>query len=302
MPLETVTVAVVDDEVVPQPVDGVTVRVFDTTGTTFITQAVTGAVNAGEVEFTLDGDVSPTQYSLRFSKVGYSTLSPQAIEVYSPASGSPTGTNNFRVSGSVRSLPESADNRLCRVSGYIYDGAGRPKRGIDMHFIPLFSPLIVDGRGVLGERVTVRTDKSGYLEFDLWRDGCYQAVVESHENVVREVVVPNRSSINVMHLLFPVVESVVFNVPLTVSVGGELSVTPTITGSNFQVLDGVAASDVLYATDDPAVATVTVNASTLVIRGMAAGTTNLTVTRLDQTILHVPDIGIAGSPATITVI
>ena len=303
MALETVLVTVVDDQVVPQPVDGVVVRVFDATGATFITEATTGGVNPGEVDFSLNGDDPPIQYSLRFSKFGFSALSPQAIEVYSPPANSPTGTNNFEVSGSEFVLPTAADIRCCRVSGYIYDGACRPRRGIDMHFIPQFSPLKVDKRGVLGERVTHRTDKDGYLQIDLWRDGCYQVVIESHENVVRSIVVPDRSSVDLMCLLFPVVELIEYSPasPFSLSVGDELEVTPTITASDFQILAGTANGDILWETEDPTIASVTVGVDSLIIRGNAIGTTNLVATRKDQTVIHVPDTGITGTPAAITV-
>lgn len=304
MALETVVITVVDDQIVPQPVDGVVVRVFDAAGAVFITEGTTGSVNPGEVEFTLDGDDPPIQYSLRFYKFGFSTTSPQAVEIYSPPANSPTGTNTFQIQGSEPTLPVAVDPRCCRVSGYIYDGGCRPRRGIDMHFIPQFSPLKVDKRGVLGERVSHRTDKDGYIQLDLWRDGCYQVVIESHENVVRTIVVPDRSSIDIMCLLFPVVESITYSpaAPFSLSVGDELEVTPTVTATDFQVLKGTANGDLLWETEDPTIASVTVGEDSLIIRGNAPGTTNLVATRKDQTIIHVPDTGITGTPAAITVV
>jgi len=302
MALETVDILIEDDEVVPNPIEGAVVRVFDATGTTYITEGTT--IATGHVEFTLDGDDPATQYSLRFYKLGMVVTSPQAIEVYSPPANSPTGTNTFSITGTFTALPTATDPRLCRVSGYIKDGAGRPRSGIDMHFIPQFNPLIVDNIGILGERVTHRTDKQGFISIDLWRNGCYLATIESHENITREVVIPDRSSIDIMPLLFPVVEKVEYLPAPTfvIPVGTEIQVIPTITASDFQTLSGAANGDVLYTSDNEAVAYITIRDDSIFIRGNAVGSANLNAVRKDLSIIHVPDPGIDGGVAAISVV
>jgi len=305
MALETVDILVQDDEVVPSPLDGVAVRVFDATGSTFITSGITGAPAAtGHVEFTLDGGTPPTQYSLRFFLSGASILSPQAIEVWTPPASAPTGANNFVVSATVATLPVATDPRCCRVSGYIKDGACRPRSGVDMHFIPQFNPLIVDGIGVLGERVSHRTDVDGFISIDLWRDGCYLATIESHENIIRSIVVPDRSSINIMDLLFPLVEKVEYvpAPPWVIPVGTDLDVVPTVTSSGFQVLEDIANGDVLYGSDDESIVAVITSNDRITLRGVAVGAANLVVTRKDLSVIHVPDSGIDGATAALTVI
>ncbi len=303
MAIETVTILVQDDEVVPSPVDGVTVRVFDATGTTFITSGVTGAVTPGEVDFSLNGDDPPILYQLRFHINGGSIVSPQQIEVYTPPANSPTGTNNFEVTASLFSLPVAADPRCCRVSGYMRGPDCKPRKGIDIHWIPCFNPLVVDDIGVLGERVATRTDEDGYIQVDLYRDGYYQATVESHENIQRQVLVPDRSSVNVNHLLFPIVVKSEFSPagPFVVASGGELEITPTITASDFRVLEGVGAEDVSYTTDDPDIATVAVRNDKILLQGVAPGSTTLRVARLDESIVYIPDPGIDGGTVTVTV-
>ncbi len=303
MPLETVDILVQDDEVTPQPVDGVTVRVYDSAGTTLITSGVTGAVTPGRAEFTLDGDDPPTEYQLRFSVNGGSIVSPQAIEVYSPPASAPTGANNFEIEASMFSLPPAVNARLCRCSGYVWGPNGRPRKGVDMHFIPCFNPLVVEDIGILGERVAVRSDEDGYVQVDLLRGGEYLATIETHENIQRHVVVPDRTSININHLLFPIVVDVDFTPtgPWTVAADAELEIVPVVTASDFRVLEGTGADDVQYATDDPDIADVTVAADKIVIRGIAAGTTTLRVTRQDESIVYVPDPGIDGGVVTITV-
>lgn len=303
MPLETVEITVQDDQIVPALVDDITVRVFDAAGAALITEGATGSVIPGKVQFTLNGEDPPETYQLRFYLNGGSIRSPQYIQVYSPPSAAPApATNNFIVTASMFTLPTATNPRLCRASGYIWGPDGRPKFGIDIAFIPCFRPLVVDSIGVLGERVNAKTDKTGYIQIDLLRDGMYGVTLESHENVVREVMVPDRSSINIMHLLFPIVVAIDFG---TVSVGvplnGAVTLTPTITASDFRELEGTAPEDVQYVVDNPAIASVVVNQNTIVINGLSAGSTNLRVSRKDSSIVYIPDPGIDGAVLPITV-
>lgn len=305
MPIETVDVLVQDDEVTPNPVDGVNVLVYDATGTTLQTSGITGTPTAGHVEFSLNGEAAPNPvvYQLRFAINGGTIVSPQQIEVYSPASGSPTGTNNFEITASLFTLPVATDPRLCRCSGYVRGPDGRPRPGVNIQFIPCFNPLVVDGIGVYSERVETRTDEAGYVVVDLYRDGYYMATVESHENIQRQVLVPDRSSVNINNLLFPVVSAVTFSPvgPWNLTVGGELEITPTVTASDFRTLEGSGAEDVLYAVDDSSIATVDVASDKIVVRGVAAGSTTLTVTRSDTSIVYIPDPGVSGGSVTINV-
>ena len=304
MALETVLVSVNDDQVVPQPVDGVVVRVFDATGTTFITEATTGVPLPGQVMFTLNGaGPVPITYQLRFYVNGGSIQSPQYIEVFSPPALAPTGANNFLITASMFTLPAATNPRLCRASGYVWGPDGRLRRGVDLHFIPCFRPLVVDGYGVLGERVSIRSDEEGHAVVDLFRDGIYQVTIESHENVLRAVYVPDQSSINLFHLLFPIVVSITYSPvpPLTVAVGAQLEVTPTVKANDYRTLTGTADADILWTTDDPNIASVTTQPTKLSITGVSAGTTTLRAKRSDSSIVYIDDPGISGGAVTITV-
>lgn len=305
MALETVLVNVQDDQVVPQPVDGVVVRVFDATGTTFITQGTSGPVPAGQVMFTLNGaGPTPITYQLRFYINGGEIKSPQYIEVYSPPASAPTGANNFLITASMFTLPQATNPRLCRASGFVWGPDGRARRGVDLHFIPCFRPLVVDGYGVLGERVSVRTDEDGYVSVDLFRTGMYAVTIESQENVLRGVTVPDQSSINIFHLLFPIIVDVTYVPvpPWTVAAGAQLTVTPTVKANDYRTLTGTADADLLWTTDHPNIAAVSVQASALVITGVAAGSTTLRATRRDSSIVYIDDPGINGGAIAITVV
>lgn len=304
MAIETVDILVQDDEVGPSPVDGVTVLVYDVTGTTLLTSGVTGAVTSGHIQFPLEGGTnSSVLYQLRFAITGGTIVTPQQIEVFSPETDAPTGVNNFEITASLFTLPVATDARLCRASGYVYGPNGKPRKGIDIHFIPCFNPLVVDGIGVLGERIACRTDATGFVQVDLYRTGYYMATVESHENIQRQVLVPNRSSVNINKLLFPIVEAVTF-APAgawALTIGVELEIVPTVTVSDFRVLEGSGSEDTLYTVADPTIASIVTRSDKIVLVGVAAGSTTLTVTRADTSIVYIPDPGITGGSVAITV-
>ena len=300
---------------------GVLVRVFDLAGTSFIAQNTTALVGSDAIaEFTLDGDDPPVGYTIRMSKTGvgfdvslgeqYST--PQFIEVWSPAANSPTGTNDFDVKGETFTAPVATDSRLCRASGFFKDATGRALAWLDITLINDFKPAIVDGYGVLGSKIQLRTDTDGYVVVDLYRGGEYRAMIQSIQAAEvdvtgaivfdRELVVPDQASVSLVDLFFPVVEEITWTPDtIALAVGDELALVPAVVGSDFRALEGTAHEDVLYEIADTDVATVAVQEDTLVITALATGTTELTATRRDQTIVFIPAAEITGSPLAITV-
>jgi len=319
MAAETVKFYLTDQDT--NPILGVLVRVFDVTGTTFIAQDYTVDVGGDAVaEVTLDGDDPPLQYTIRMSKVGVAfdgsvgddSKSPQLIEVYSPPANAPTGKNDFDIQGQTFTRPVATNPRLCRCSGFFKDATGQPLANLDMSFVNQFKPSIVDGDAVLGAKVELRTDEDGYAELDLYRGAEYLVMVESIEAAEadetgaivfpRDVVVPNQSSANLINLLFPVVSSIVFD-PASVSVAADDTeeVTTVVTASDGRVLTGTACNDVIYASADESIASVSVDIDKVVVRGVSPGTTEITAVRKDQTIVTIPDTGITGSPLAVTV-
>lgn len=319
MAAETVKFYVTDQ--VGDPILGVLVRVFDAAGAVFQTQDITVDVGGDAVaEVTLDGDDPAIEYTIRMSKTGVafdgsqgdSSKSPQLIEVWTPAGSSPTGTNDFDLVGETFTLPTATDSRLCRASAFFKDATGRPLAGLDIFLINNFKPAIVDGFGILGSKVELRTDADGYAQVDLYRCGEYRAMVQSIQAAEmddtgaivfdREIVVPDRSSISLVDLLFPVVKEITWS-PTSVSlaVDGTLELTPSVVASDYRVLTGTASEDVLYEIEDPTIASLSVEADKLVITGLSAGTTQLVATRLDQTVVFIPAADIVGSPLSITV-
>jgi len=304
MAIELVTVSIEAAGVPADPVAGVVVRVYDVTGSTVVTEGTTDA--DGEVQFMLEGaDASYTRYQLRTYKVGVAIDQPQYIDVYSPASGSPTGTNEFKIEDAVVfSRPAAIDPKLCRLSGYIRDPAGRYRAGRDIHFIYRYKPLIVGEELVLGERISVRTDRDGYVEVDLWRGGVYQAIVEGHENVGRTVYIPDLSSANINYVLFPRPHRVVFDPapPWNVAVGEELEVEVTLELNSGYTVESTAPEDVEFTVPDGSgVVSLKVLDDRLVFTGIAAGAATLNIERLVTSISYDSDEDVIGDGSAITV-
>lgn len=302
---ETVRVYTVDQN--DDALEGVLVRFFDDTDT-FVTQNYSALVGADAyAEVTLDGDAVPIGYTVRLSKTGVAfdgalgddSKTPQSIEVYSPAAGAPSGTNDFTVQGQTFERPVAADPYLCRASGFFKDAAGRPLRNFDMHFTLERSPILVGDDGVLGFKVYGTTDNNGYFEIDLYRSGHYLVELESLEHQ-RCVVVPDISSINLVELLFPVVASVAYD-PATVSVAAGDSQTVDVTVTDSTGLTHELTETLLtFASDDETVATVGQSAGQLVVTGQSAGSTTITVTQTDTSIVVIPEITLDSLSVTVS--
>lgn len=309
MASETVRVFVEDEQSpTPAAIENVLIRVFDATGVTFITEDFTDV--SGIADFTLDGADPPNEYTIRLSKTGVAfdgglgddSKSPQLIEVWSPPASSPSGTNDFELRGQTFNRPAAVDLRLCRLSGFFRRSDGQPYAGLDFRFKPQFKPAIVDGDGVLWGTIDARTDADGYIEIDLFRGGEYRVLVESLSDDERLLVIPSVPSENIVEILFPVVETVVF-LPssLSMAVDDSEEVVPTVTASNQQVLEGTAQQDVEYASSDKAVAIVAVQNDLIIITAISSGTCQIDVARLDQSIVVIPDTGITCTPLAVTV-
>ena len=317
MAVETVRIYSVDQD--DNALAGVLVRVLDATGTTFITQGYTALVGSDAyVDFDLPGDVAPISYTIRLSKtgaafdgsLGNTSKTVQVISVYSPPS--LVTPNGFQVKGETFPLPSAVDPRLCRCTGYFKDASGKPLVGLFIFMINQFKPAIVDGYSVLGAKLNLQTDADGLITVDLYRCGIYRAQVESVQAAeadetgaiifTRDVRVPDRPYANLVSLLFPVIDDVTWpTATLEVNAGETLDVVPTITCSDGRTLAGVGVDDVIYDVEDSTIASVSASDDKITVLGKLAGTTNLTVTRKDQTIVTVPSTNIDGSPIVVNV-
>lgn len=293
---QSVNVYVFDDTPARRPVEGMIVRVFDESNINFFGQDTTDA--EGRVGFTL----WTRQYNLRFYKFGAQVKQPLRIEVTGPPDGSPQ-LNEFEATATVFVHPIATDSRLCRASGFFRDITGAEHPYLDIHFIGAFDPILLEGAGVVSERRSIRTDKHGYACIDLIRGACYTATLEGFEDVQRQISVPDSPSVNLPDLLFPVVEEVTFDPagPISVAVGADAIVVPTVIASNQVPLVGTASSDVRWYSSSESTFSVAAGATELVIRGLSAGSASLLAERTNKSIIRVPNTPILGVPLVVNV-
>lgn len=301
MAVETVRIMLLTDAVVPATIDGVVVRIFDADSLELVTMGVTGDDSPGSVVFELPGDADGLEYQARFFVRG-GAIRPKRFLVYSPETNAPGDTNQFVIMGEAFTLEASDDPTMCLVQGYVTGPSGRKRPGVDLVVTPKFNAFVDQTSVALPGRFIVRSDRYGYVKFPLYRYGMYHVTVAGREEVERNIEVPDRSSILLPHLMFPVVISVVYAEagPYTLRVGENLELTPTVKTTDFRNL-GVAADDVRYSIVHPSIASVQPWGSKIVIRGIQPGATILRVTRLDNTVVSLPDLGISGADVPIVV-
>lgn len=317
MAVETVRIYTIDEN--GDALEGVLVRFFDNTDI-FVTQQYSAIVGLDAyAEVSLDGDDPvPIDYTIRMSKTGVAfdgglgddNKTPQSISVYSPPGAAPPTSNGFTVRGQTFTRPVATDPRLCRASGFFRDVSGRPLANLDFHFIGLcqndgqspMNPMIVDGDAVLqGGELVARTDRNGYLQIDLYRTGEYGVLLQGFETDLRSIKVPDAPSVNLVHLLFPVVSSITFDPdPLTLNVDDVVDVDVTVLATDGQTLD-IQDGDVLFTSSDRSVVTAEVLDSKLRVVAVGVGTAEITATRADESIVILPDEPTTYSPLAVTV-
>jgi hypothetical protein len=300
MGVVTVRVYTLSDVPPDTPIVGSTVRIYDSTGTTFITAGVTNAL--GYFQFDVIGTPTPgTTYQARCSKTGIGFTSPELIAVLDPL---PVGVdNNFVVYGTVFVLPVATDAYFCRCSGFFINAGGVPLDDLMLRFVNMFDPVIVDNRCVSGS-LEVRTDALGYAVVDLVRSGKYTAQLAGLHDERLNIIVPDRTSISLIDLLFPVVYSITFDIPgpWTMAVGSSVVLTPAVLSSTFVTMEGTANGDVEYSTADSSVASIQTGEDSITIVGVRAGSTTLVLTRRDDSIIRNPNPDIIGTGVAITVV
>lgn len=294
--VETVNVYTQTDYPLGEAAPGVLVRVFDSTGTNFITSAVSD--DDGLASFSLP---APVTYQLRYFRERYSIQQPTLISVLeSPVA---PATNDFMAVGHTYIPPEAVNPLMCRCSGTFRNLDNSPAREHAIHVISIFDPILFDGNAMLTERLMQRTDERGYAQFDLVRNGQYEVTVEGLEDQQRIITIPDTASANLPDLLFAVVDRVEFDPPgpWNIPVGTRLLVTPRVFTTDGRQLVGIAPDDVLWTTGESSTALVCYAGLQLELRAGAPGNTELRAARKDTSIIRIPSTPISGVPVGITV-
>lgn len=292
MSYESVDFFVADTTPQKLPIAGVTVKVLSQNGTIVFDQKVTDA--NGQASFMLP---SGATYQARFYKQSVTFTIPQYFEVLeAPA------TNAFNVSGILIAPPISLDARLCVAYGYFRTVTGAPAECTEIHIVSEFDPLLLDGAAVTTERVIVTTDKNGYVQVPLIRNGQYRVTVAGFEDIQRIITVPDAFNVNLPDLLFPVVGSITFDPPppFALLVGQDLVLSPLVVATDGEEL-GISSGDVIWSMDDESVAAFYLEPPNIRLRGVGAGTTQFRAVRANNSIIRYPDPGILGVPVTIVV-
>lgn len=296
------TFVVKDDALVPAPIEDVRIRVFDNTDV-FATEGDTDVV--GELELVLIGAVTPgLNYYVRLYKPGivFEDGSTQIVQVIDPLAVGQT--NIFEFTGHAETVPESDDPDMCLMTGHFTDASLHPLSNLILTFTPRdeYPPAMISGvpftseptlvrNRIIAAEIRVRTDPSGYISVALPRNGVFDVRVHGLDQIIPEfminsVVVPDRAGAEIKDVLFPYITSVVYSTgSVSLAVGETEDVEVTLTTSNQQTVAGKAQLDafLVFATDET-VATVEVSAEgKLTIKGIATGTTSVTVTRAPGT-------------------
>lgn len=290
MTYQTVDVLVVDTTPQASPLASVVIKVLSQDGRLVYGQPTTGT--NGRASLLLP----PGVYQLRFFRFGV-TFWTQLIEVIEGA------TNQFTVRGEVYTYPQSTDARICIASGFFRSPTGGIARGVDMHFIAKWNPILLDGSAIMPERVTQRSDNTGYVEVPLIRYGQYDVTIEGMEDYLRCISVPNTPAVNISDLLFPAVASILFEEegPYTVAQGQTLYLTPHVYATDLNELTNILA-DVLWSTTDSVLLALDTSVPGKIgVRGSQPGTYELRADRKDKTIIRIPNTPIQGVPVTVTV-
>jgi len=275
------------------PVPGVVINVYSFNGRLLHTQAVTDV--DGHAGFLLEEET----YQIRCAKFGVSFSNPKYIVVMD-------GANNFDIAATLISPPVPNDVRLCTAFGFFRDVTGAPAAFVDIQFISKFKPVLLEGAAVLTERAYVRTDESGYAQVNLIRFGKYDVTVAGFEDYQRCIEVPDAPNVNLPDLLFPVVQSMLFSppIPATMTAGdADVQFIPSAVRSDGNVMDASqSVGAVQFSSSDPNVLALLIAGNVITLRPLSAGTAELRGVRNEQTIVRIPDLGITGLPAQVTVL
>ena len=274
------------------PIAAAIVKVFSADGRTAFDQAEADA--DGHAAFLL----APGLYQARFYKQQVKFKNPLLFQVLlSP------GENSFDVTADLAAPPTPTDPRLCTAYGYFRTATGEPARGINIEFVPMFKPLLLDGAAVGTERAFIRTNEDGYGQLNLIRLGQYSVTMQGFEDYSQVISVPDLPNTSLPDLLFPVVSLISLNPPgpYVMDVGEEIWLNPTVIASNGQVLPGPATEDVSWKSSAPLVLMVIAAGNKITLRGVGPGVASILVVRANYNIIRYPDLPIAGQPIEVLV-
>ena len=224
--------------------------------------------------------------------------------------------NSITLAGSPIPQASSPNPDMCRVSGYLINAQGQALKGWSFVLRYCYAPLgLYGGSIVLQERLTIKADAEGYVEFDLLRGA--KLTIELPNLLIdldtQELVVPDVASVDLLAFLFPYVVSVDWEDDTAVSIGVAERFTVGVVGtlSNGETVTFPSGGVTISVSNDSVVDL----AEGFTYEGKAAGSATLTLDAVDVStlelnrdreeasisFLNVPDPTIAASPLSVTV-
>lgn len=317
-----VNVYLQDDSVSHNPIVGAVVTIVDPTTFALDAQATTD-VN-GLAAFTLPGAAFPTGqvYQVRAFKLGVFFNNPFSIKVFEPAQ-APPNANGFTLQGTlVGTLQPATDPRVCRCTGRFLDFQNQPVSNAVVRIIARADiespfPKVVDGNMISPQVLETHTDADGYVVVDLLRTGVYQVSFAGNDDVIWEILVPDRSSVNLIDLIHPQPVSLTWDPTqapgnaATISIAGTQAtayqIPYTVLFSDYESVTKGSDGDLLrfltFSNSDGSKAMVAASDGIIFVSGLALGTCTVTVgVQPNLTPYRVPPYSISAPPLVLTVV
>lgn len=303
-----VDIFVNSDEPVPAPIAGVFVSVLDPVTFAVVATATTDVT--GRAAFSLPGVVTPgTPYEVRFFKLGVRFVNPLQIAVEEP----PVTTNKFDMSGTLLVLPAATDPRVCRCSGRFMSFSNIPIIGATVRFMAKAEsgfqvPKVVDGNIISAEVLATKTDADGFVEVDLIRGAQYYITFSGEDDVVWNILVPDRASVNLIELIHP--QPLLLTWDSTEAPGNAVSVQVgetkvihfKLTYSDFEETGVGSSKWITFNNGDDSIMSVGYSDGTVSVEGVAVGVANVMAEMLpDLKPVRVPPYNITAPDLVVTV-
>lgn len=311
-----------DDSMSPAPIVGAVVTIVNPSTFALVAQATTDST--GLAAFTLPGAAFPTGviYQVRAFKLGVFFKNPFQIKVYEPAQ-SPPNANGFNLTGTlVGTLQPATDPRVCRCTGRFLDFQNQPVQNAVVRIMARAEtegqiPKVVDGNMISPQVLETHTDADGYVVIDLLRNAVYEVTFAGDDDVIWEILVPDRSSVNLIDLIHPQPVSLSWdstqapsnNVTLSIASSGAVpyQVPFTVLFSDYESVtqgeDGDLMKWVTFTNSDGSKALVAAGDGVLFLTGMTTGTCQVTAGVAPNLLpFRVPAYSISAPTLNITVV
>lgn len=196
--------------------------------------------------------------------------------------------NAITLSGSPIPSADPPVKGLCRISGYLINAHGHALKGWAFTLRYCNYPMgLAPGTVVLQERLTVKADQNGYVEFDLLRGAKLTVELPNLLSWIdtETLVVPDASNVELLAFLFPYVESVAWkdDSAVAVAVDGRFTVGVVGTLTNGETVTFSSGGVTITSSNENVVKKV----EGFTYQGVGAGAATLTVDAVDVSTLDI---------------